>query len=191
MLKRISRQCVYIAFYAVIASSLILSLNAAFAAPLPVSAALEQDAGIRQQHLCAARAAARSASMAKAANGSEMLAGTWLTADGSTKVRFEPCEGKICGRIVWLREPIDPSTGRAWRDDKNDSRELQQRLLIGVSIISNLNASGEGRWSGALYNPLDGRTYDGTLRQLDDSKIELSGCVFKVLCKHEVWTRSP
>lgn len=119
----------------------------------------------------------------------EALGGVWLTADGSTKVRIEACGAAKCGRIVWLREPTDPSTGRPWLDAQNEAAELRGRPLLGVSLITDLKSSGEGVWSGSLYNPLDGKTYRGALRKIDDSHIELKGCVLAVLCKDEIWTK--
>jgi len=33
------------------------------------------------------------------------LAGTWLTQEGMSKIRFEPCGVVLCGHVVWVREP--------------------------------------------------------------------------------------
>jgi uncharacterized protein (DUF2147 family) len=133
--------------------------------------------------------AARAAKATSAITGEE-LEGVWLTADGSSKVRFEACGAARCARLVWLREPTDPSTGAPWRDVNNEERGLQTRPLIGLSIISNLKFDGDGVWSGVLYDPSDGKSYQGTIQRLGESKIRLSGCVLRVLCKDEIWTKS-
>ncbi len=46
-------------------------------------------------------------------------AGVWLTQSGDAKVKVQHCGGTLCGRVVWLKEPIDKATGKPQRDDKN------------------------------------------------------------------------
>jgi uncharacterized protein (DUF2147 family) len=42
---------------------------------------------------------------------------------------------------------------------------------------------------GGLYNPLDGKTYAGSLRVLGAGKLQLKGCAFVgLLCQTEIWT---
>jgi uncharacterized protein (DUF2147 family) len=118
------------------------------------------------------------------------LDGEWLTKDGTTKVRFDRCDGGPCGRIVWLREPIDPATGQPRRDGKNENAALRDRPLIGLLLMAKLTQDSPTAWSGALYNPQDGRTYRGSLKRLDANRLELSGCVLAIICKSETWTRS-
>jgi uncharacterized protein (DUF2147 family) len=111
------------------------------------------------------------------------LEGEWLTKDGTTKVRFERCDGRPCGRIVWLREPIDPTTGQPRRDGKNENAAFRDRPLVGLLLMANLTQDSPTAWSGALYNPQDGRTYRGSLKRLDANRLELSGCVLAIICK--------
>jgi uncharacterized protein (DUF2147 family) len=118
------------------------------------------------------------------------LEGEWLTKDASTKVRFDRCEGGSCGRIVWLREPLDPATRQPRRDGKNENAALRDRPLIGLLMMVNLAQDGPAAWSGSLYNPQDGRTYRGSLKRLDANRLELSGCVLAIICRSETWTRS-
>lgn len=120
----------------------------------------------------------------------EPLSGTWLTADGSTQVRFAPCGERGCGQITWLREPNDPETGRAWRDKFNPDDTLKRRPLIGLAMVSGLKETAAGRWEGELYNPLDGKTYSGSFRTISADKIELKGCALAgLICQSETWTR--
>jgi uncharacterized protein (DUF2147 family) len=127
---------------------------------------------------------------AAAAQAGNLLDGEWTTADGSTRVRFEPCANELCGRIVWLRDGIDPATGQTWRDANNQRPELRSRPLIGLAMLASLKPDSTGGWSGSLYNPLDGRTYSGTLKTLDAAHLELSGCALAVICQREIWTRT-
>lgn len=134
--------------------------------------------------------AAVSCAIAGPALTQERLTGTWLTEDGSTRVTFEPCGPTDCGRIVWLREPIDPETGKDWRDKLNPDDKLKRRPLLGLSMISDLRPQGTSAWAGTLYNPLDGNSYAGSFLKLDPVKLQLKGCALAgLLCQTETWAR--
>ena len=62
--------------------------------------------------------------------------GIWLTQAGDARVRVSKCGGGICGVIVWLREPIDPATGKPQVDDKNPNPALDKRPMIGLPLFS-------------------------------------------------------
>ena len=45
--------------------------------------------------------------------------GIWLSGDGGTKVHISNCGGKLCGKVIWLKEPIDSKTGKPKTDALN------------------------------------------------------------------------
>ena len=121
----------------------------------------------------------------------QTLNGSWLTEDGSSRVAFQTCGAQECGRIVWLRESSDPLTGKAWRDKYNPDDALKERALIGLAIVSDIKRTARNRWEGALYNPLDGKTYSGALSFLAEDRLQLVGCAMAGLfCQTELWTRA-
>lgn len=135
-------------------------------------------------------AIAASFSLLATASGAQPLSGTWLTEDGSSRVRFETCGSNVCGQIVWLKEPNDPATGKAWLDKFNPQADLKQRPLLGLTLLSELGHISNGKYEGKLYNPLDGRTYNGKLRLEGETTLELKGCALAgLLCQSETWTR--
>jgi uncharacterized protein (DUF2147 family) len=120
----------------------------------------------------------------------ERLTGVWLTADKSSHVAFPPCGQEHCGKITWLREPIDTETGMPWHDGFNPEKPLRQRPLIGLAMFTPLRPAAEGIWKGELYNPLDGKTCTGRLQLLGPDQLQLRGCALAgLLCQTEVWTR--
>src|SRR3984885_5572894 len=72
---------------------------------------------------------------AKAQAGGE-VSGIWLTQAGDAKVRVSKCGGGICGVVVWLRDPIDPMTGKPQVDDKNHNPSLAKRPIIGLPLFT-------------------------------------------------------
>ena len=108
--------------------------------------------------------------------------GTWRLSDGKVTVKVTPCGARLCGRVVALRKPRD-GKGRPRLDKENPNPALRSRPVIGLTILSNMRASGEGRWSGTIYNPDDGNTYSSRMQLLGPTTMRVDGCVAGVLCK--------
>ncbi|MGN6462221.1 MAG: DUF2147 domain-containing protein [Pseudolabrys sp.] len=116
------------------------------------------------------------------------LAGTWVSADGGARVKIAPCGSGVCGNIVWLREPIDRSTGRPKTDKHNPDEARRTRPRLGLQVISGMRPDGDNRYAGQIYNADDGKTYRSKLTLLSPTKAKVEGCVL-VFCKGETWTR--
>ena len=113
--------------------------------------------------------------------------GVWLTQKGDAHVRVAPCGSALCGTIVWLREPVDPRTGRPPTDEHNVDPSKRNNPLLGLQIMFGMRPSGEGRWSGHFYNSDDGRTYEGNLVLLGPNSVKAEGCL--LICMGETWQR--
>ena len=117
------------------------------------------------------------------------VSGIWLTQAGDAKVRVSKCGGGICGVVVWLREPINPATGKPQVDDKNPNPALANRPMIGLALFSGMRPSDQNRWSGQIYNADDGRSYASNISVSGPDSLTVEGCV-GVFCGGETWTRS-
>ena len=53
--------------------------------------------------------------------------------------------------------------------------------------IGTVSGSGS-KYSGQIVNPEDGKTYSGSAR-VNGNSLKLSGCVAKILCKTQTWSR--
>ncbi len=114
------------------------------------------------------------------AEGALDPSGVWLTESGTSKVRIARCGGGYCGTLV--------SVGGPGLDSNNPDPALKTRKLVGVQILQATSPSGGG-YSGNLYNPTDGKTYSGSLTPKGPDRVEVAGCVLRVLCKSQTWTR--
>ena len=104
-------------------------------------------------------------------------------------MRVSKCGGEICGVIIWLKDPIDPATGRPQVDDKNPNPALAKRPMIGLPLFTAMRPSGPNQWSGEIYNADDGSSYASHISVADTNRLRVEGCVGP-LCGGETWTRS-
>ena len=125
---------------------------------------------------------------AKAQAGGE-VSGVWLTQAGDAKVRVSKCGGGICGVVIWLKDPINPATGKPFVDDKNPNPALAKRPMIGLPLFYGMRPAGPNKWSGQIYNADDGNTYASNISVSGPGTLKVEGCV-GALCGGETWSRS-
>jgi uncharacterized protein (DUF2147 family) len=138
--------------------------------------------------IIAVLAALLGAAPAKAQAGGEVN-GIWLTQAGDAKVRVSKCGGGICGVVIWLKDPINPATGKPQVDDKNPNPALARRPVVGLPLFSGMQPSGPNNWSGQIYNADDGSTYASKVSVSGPDTLRVQGCV-GALCGGETWSRS-
>jgi uncharacterized protein (DUF2147 family) len=109
-------------------------------------------------------------------------AGTWRMANGKVTVTVTRCGPSLCGTVVGLRKPRDDK-GRPRLDKGNPNPALRARPVIGLTILRNMKASGDGRWTGTIYNPDDGKTYRSQMKLQNARIMKVVGCVAGVLCR--------
>jgi uncharacterized protein (DUF2147 family) len=117
------------------------------------------------------------------------VGGIWLTQAGDAKVRVGKCGGGICGVIVWLKDPINPATGKPQIDDKNPNPSLARRPMIGLPLFSGMHPTAPNKWTGQIYNADDGNSYASKISVSGPDTLRVEGCV-GALCGGESWTRS-
>src|SRR5215472_4510310 len=63
--------------------------------------------------------------------------GLWYAEGGAAEVQVFPCADALCGKVVWLRSPLDED-GCELRDDKNPDLSLRGRTIIGIVVLTGL-----------------------------------------------------
>lgn len=123
--------------------------------------------------------------------------GTWLNEDRDGIVEINDCgvlaggapDNFLCGKVVWLKNPIDPATGRPLADNKNVDPAQRGRPIMGMTPITQMQPSSTpGRWDGRVYDLDSGKTYDGSLIVRSASQMRVQGCLL-IICQGEEWTR--
>jgi uncharacterized protein (DUF2147 family) len=126
-------------------------------------------------------------SSATYAGGAE---GTWVSEDGGLNVRLSDCGGVLCGKVVWLNEPIDRVTGKPKTDKLNPDPAKRSLPLIGLKVAKNFKPIGRNEWAGTIYNADDGHSYRAYLKVEDARTARLQGCVLAIFCRGHTWTRT-
>lgn len=121
------------------------------------------------------------------------LDGRWLTQDQRAIVEVAPCGDTECGKIIWVKDPVDPSNGRPRRDKNNPDMGLQHRPIIGLPTLSQIAQNADGNWDAVSYDPRSGETHEITIKIANGgAKIVLRGCALGgLICRSEVWTQAP
>jgi len=114
--------------------------------------------------------------------------GKWLTESKKAHVEVFDCNGKLCGKVVWLKEPLDEN-GKPKLDKENEDEKLKSRPIMGHHMISGMEPDGENEWDGGIiYNAEDGKTYSSEMTLVKDDTLKVAGCVL-FFCKSQTWTR--
>ena len=92
--------------------------------------------------------------------------GVWLTEEKEGKVRIEQCGANLCGYSV----------------DKTSNAN-------GEEVLINMKP-GKDKWSGRIFDPNSGSTYDSTIALKSPDTLRVQGCAFGgMFCGGQTWTR--
>jgi len=123
------------------------------------------------------------------------LEGRWLTQEGRAIVEIAPCKSSPahCGVIVWVKDPINPDTGKPRRDIHNPNASLQHRPIIGLQSLWSIVPNADGVWNAVSYDPRNGEEHDITMTPTANlSRLVLTGCgLGGLICLSQTWTRAP
>ncbi|GAB4425598.1 MAG: DUF2147 domain-containing protein [Bacteroidia bacterium] len=121
----------------------------------------------------------------------DRLVGVWEPSNGKARVKVEKIGNKYYGKIVWLREPIDPQTGNPKVDKNNPDESMRTVPLKGYRMLKDFVYAGDKEWTeGTIYDPESGSTYSCVIKLKDDNTLDIRGFVgVKALGRTDVWKR--
>ncbi len=107
--------------------------------------------------------------LAGAANAGDPY-GIWQRPSTGTQVRFYDCGGKLCGKVVAVREAA-------------------RKKEIGVMIMTDAPKTGDKKWQGDMRDAGTGTVYSDVVVTLQSAgSLKVRGCVM-MICRAEMWTR--
>lgn len=118
--------------------------------------------------------------------------GLWWNAEKTGKIKvYKAKSGKVCGKIVWLKEPKNDQ-GNPKLDKKNPNEELAKKPIINLVILKHLVYQGKNKWEdGKIYDPNNGKTYSCEMTlSSDNKKLDIRGYVgISLIGRTSTWTK--
>jgi uncharacterized protein (DUF2147 family) len=103
--------------------------------------------------------------------------GIWIDHTGRGAVEITDCNGKLCGRLVWFKDPKNAKDG------------------CNFQIIGNVRPVGGNTWDGGWIIDPDkdpNKKYDVEITPQGDAKLKVVGYAgVKFLSETMIWTRAP
>jgi uncharacterized protein (DUF2147 family) len=130
-------------------------------------------------------------SFAPTTDNTDAIVGVWKTGEGNAMVRIYKNGDKYQGKIVWLKEPNDPETGKPKQDKNHPDEANKTRALLGMINIWGFTYKENNLWDdGNIYDPKNGSTYSCTIKMINPNSLEVRGYIgVSIIGRTDNWTR--
>lgn len=121
----------------------------------------------------------------------DAIIGVWESGNGKARVNIVKSGNFYYGRIVWLKEPNDPQTGKP-KVDKNNPDETKRTVpILGMRMLAGFEFKGENLWEdGTIYDPESGSTYNCKINLEDKNTMNIRGFIgISAFGRTDVWKR--
>ena len=120
------------------------------------------------------------------------IIGNWLNEERTAKIQIYKEGNTYSGKIVWLKEPIDPTTGKPKTDKLNPDVKLTNTPLLGLCIMKKIVFDGDEEWNGGtIYDTKNGKTYRCYLKFDSPLILKLRGYIgFSLLGRTSHWFKT-
>lgn len=121
----------------------------------------------------------------------DAIVGVWKTGEGNAMVRIYKSADEYRGKIVWLKEPNDPETGKPKTDKNNPTEAYRSQPLIGAINVWGFEYAGDNVWDGGnIYDPKSGNIYSCTIKMTGPNTIDVRGYIgISLIGRSDTWTR--
>ena len=129
--------------------------------------------------------------LASTSNSPDDIVGVWKTGEGTAMVRIYKNGDKYQGKVVWLKEPIDPETGKPKVDKNHPEEASRKRAVLGLINIWGFQYKENNTWDGGnIYDPKNGNTYSCTIKLTSPNSLEVRGYIgVSLIGRTDNWTR--
>ena len=99
------------------------------------------------------------------AQNPDAIVGKWWNEEKTAQIEVYSCDGKFCGKIIWLKEPHYPAedpkgmAGKPRIDRENPDPSKKEGPILGMNMVWGFSFSKETLWEGGfIYDPREGKT---------------------------------
>ena len=130
-------------------------------------------------------------SFAPTTDNTDAIVGVWKTGEGNAMVRIYKNGEKYQGKVVWLKEPNDPETGKPKQDKNHPDEATRTRPVLGMINIWGFTYKENNLWDdGNIYDPKNGSTYSCTIKMINPNSLEVRGYIgVSIIGRTDNWTR--
>jgi uncharacterized protein (DUF2147 family) len=123
----------------------------------------------------------------------DAIVGSWKNGEGTGIIQIYKNGEKYQGKIIWLKEPNDPDTGKPKLDKKHPDEKNHARPVLGLVNMWGFQYSGSGEWTGGkIYDPKNGKTYSCKVSLGKNNTLSVRGFVgVSLIGRTDVWTKQP
>ena len=107
------------------------------------------------------------------------LLGRWWNSDGTVAVDVAPCAAFVCGRVV-----------HAEKGQQEKARRAGVAQMLGLVVMRDFARVGPRKWKGIAFVPERNRSVQASITAVAADRVKVEGCIFVILCRHEVWRRN-
>ena len=106
------------------------------------------------------------------------VAGVWIDHTGQGAVEITPCGNRLCGRVVWLKNP--------------EHKSRTGKRICGTQILGALRREGARAWGdGWIYNPEDEERFSAALELAGANTLKVTGYLgIRLLGETFTWKRA-
>ena len=128
--------------------------------------------------VCAILGAAALAGGVAAQTPAADVAGVWIDHTGQGAVEIAPCGNRVCGRVVWLKNP--------------EHKSRTGKRICGTQILGDLRREGARAWGdGWIYNPEDEERFSAALELAGANTLKVTGYLgIRLLGETFTWKRA-
>ncbi len=131
-----------------------------------------------------------------AAQADDIL-GVWFNAEKDARIEIVKCGERYCGKVVWLKDPDYPDgstdgvPGTPKLDHNNPDRARRKEQILGLEIVRDFRYAGDSLWKdGTVYDPKNGKTYQGKMTLVSPERLDLRGFIgISLIGRTATWTR--
>jgi uncharacterized protein (DUF2147 family) len=121
------------------------------------------------------------------------IIGNWKNGEGTGIIQiYKTKTSHYAGKIIWLKEPIDPETGKPKLDKRNPDKSKQLTPTLGlVNIWGFIFDEDDKMWiDGTIYDPKTGKEYSCKAEMKKNNVLEVRGYIgVSIFGRTDTWTR--
>lgn len=121
------------------------------------------------------------------------IIGNWKNGEATGIIQiYKTKAGHYAGKLVWLKEPIDPETGKAKVDKRNPDKSKRTNPTLGlVNMWGFVFDEEDKEWiNGKIYDPKKGKEYSCKAKMIDNNTLDVRGYIgISLIGRTDTWKR--